>query len=116
MADPQAHPASRGGSRSGGVPKNGHARSTACDATKYLAEETTLRSYLAQAALAAVVLTACATPPPAPGKPEFMLVGIDTKAVFADDGTLTLIAPGTDLVAIVDIGTDPAKPRIVSTL
>ena len=45
-----------------------------------------------------------------------MLVGIDTKAVFADDGVLTLIAPGTDVVTIVDIGTDPAHPRIVASL
>src|SRR5436853_6238576 len=45
-----------------------------------------------------------------------MLVGIDTKAVFADDGSVTLLPPGKDVVAIVDIGTDPAHPRIVSSL
>jgi DNA-binding beta-propeller fold protein YncE len=68
------------------------------------------------AAVAAVVLAACATGTPSAGKPEFMLVGIDTKAVFADDGSVTLLPPGKDAVAIVDIGTDRSRPRIVASL
>ena len=65
----------------------------------------------------ATVLTACATTAPTPsGKPEFMLVGIDNKVVFADDGSLQFLPPGNDSVVIVDIGTDPARPRIVGSL
>jgi len=50
------------------------------------------------------------------GKPEYMLVGIDTKLVFGDDGAPQLLPPGNDLIAIVDIGTDPANPKIVARL
>lgn len=65
----------------------------------------------------AALLAACAMVAPAPsGKPEYMLVGIDNKVVFGDDGNLQLLAPGTDSVAIVDIGTDPANPRVVTSL
>jgi DNA-binding beta-propeller fold protein YncE len=45
-----------------------------------------------------------------------MLVGIDTKVTFKDDGALQLLPPGKDSVAILDIGTDPANPRIVANL
>lgn len=68
-------------------------------------------------AVATALLAACSTATPsASGKPEFMLVGVDTKAVFADDGALNNVAPGKDVVTIVDIGTDPAHPRIVASL
>jgi DNA-binding beta-propeller fold protein YncE len=68
-------------------------------------------------AATALLLAACAaTMPAAPGKPEFMLVGIDTKVVFRDDGVTGFLPPGKDSVAIVDIGTDPARPRVVTTL
>ncbi len=46
------------------------------------------------------------------GKPEYMLVGIDTKVTIGDDGAFALLAPGTDAVAVVDIGTDPQTPRL----
>ena len=62
------------------------------------------------------LLAACATTAPTPGKPEFMLVGVDTKVVFADDGSLQLLPPGKDSIVVIDIGTDPAKPRIVTSL
>jgi DNA-binding beta-propeller fold protein YncE len=78
-----------------------------------------VRNYLSLVAafVAAAFLAACSTAAPAAaGKPEFMLVGIDTKAVFADDGALKNVAPGKDVVTIVDIGTDPAHPRIVASL
>jgi DNA-binding beta-propeller fold protein YncE len=65
---------------------------------------------------ATALLAACAATAPSGGKPEFMLVGVDTKVVFADDGSPTLFAPGRDSVTIVDIGTDPARPRIVASL
>ena len=64
----------------------------------------------------ATILAACATTAPPSGKPEFMLVGVDTKVVFADDGSLQLLPPGKDSIVIIDIGTDPAKPKIVTTL
>ena len=61
-------------------------------------------------AVATTLLAACSTAmPSASGKPEFMLVGMDTKAVFAEDGALNNVAPGKDVVTIVDIGTDPAS-------
>ena len=50
------------------------------------------------------------------GKPEYMLVGIDNKVVFADDGSVQVNPPGNDLVAIFDIGTDPASPKLVAKL
>ena len=62
------------------------------------------------------VLTACAAPMQKPGKPEFMVVGLDNKATWDGDGKLQMTAPGKDLVAIVDIGTDPANPKVVTTL
>jgi DNA-binding beta-propeller fold protein YncE len=65
---------------------------------------------------AAALVAACATTQPAPGKSEYMLVGIDQKVVFKDDGNLQFLPPGKDAVAIVDIGADPARPRVVATL
>jgi DNA-binding beta-propeller fold protein YncE len=65
---------------------------------------------------AAAVLAACAAPMQTPGKPEFMVVGIDNKATWDGDGKLVMTAPGKDLVAILDIGTDPANPKVVVTL
>ena len=72
-------------------------------------------SALIVAALLAV--SGCATTVPGgPGKAEYMLVGIDNKVVWGDDGKLQNLAPGTDSVTIVDIGTEPAKPKIVASL
>lgn len=65
---------------------------------------------------AAALLTACATPGAAPGKPEYMLVGIDNKVTWDAAGKLQLWPPGKDSVTIVDIGTDPANPKIVASL
>src|SRR5512144_3253274 len=63
------------------------------------------------------LLAACAdTAPAQPGKPEFMLVGIDNKVTWGEDGKLQLLPPGNDAVTIVDIGTDPANPKIVVSL
>jgi DNA-binding beta-propeller fold protein YncE len=45
-----------------------------------------------------------------------MVVGLDNKATWGEDGKLQMTAPGKDLVAIVDIGTDPANPKVVTTL
>jgi len=51
-----------------------------------------------------------------PGKPEYMIVGIDSKVAWGPDGKVQNLAPGKDAVTIVDIGTDPANPRIVTSL
>jgi len=68
------------------------------------------------AAAATALLASCVTNDPPTGKPEFMLVGIDSKVVFGDDGNPKFLPPGKDSVTIVDIGTDPARPRIVASL
>lgn len=65
---------------------------------------------------AAALLAACATPGAAPGKPEYMLVGIDNKVTWDAAGKLQLLPPGKDSVTIVDIGSDPANPKIVASL
>jgi DNA-binding beta-propeller fold protein YncE len=65
----------------------------------------------------ASMLGACATPDrPLPGKPEYMVVGIDNKTMWGVDGKIQFTAPGKDSVTIVDIGTDPANPKIVASL
>ncbi|HEU5295792.1 MAG TPA: YncE family protein [Burkholderiaceae bacterium] len=66
----------------------------------------------------AALLAACANPTSTrqPGKPEFMLVGIDNKVTWGDDGKVQNLPPGNDAVTIVDIGTDPANPKIVASL
>ena len=73
-------------------------------------------SRLATSVAAVAVLASCVTGAPPAGKPEFMLVGVDNKVVFGDDGNPKFFAPGKDSVTIVDIGTDPARPRIVASL
>jgi DNA-binding beta-propeller fold protein YncE len=68
-------------------------------------------------AAALLAVAGCATTVPgSPGKAEYMLVGIDNKAVWGEDGKLQNLAPGRDTVMIVDIGTDPANPKIVASL
>ena len=71
---------------------------------------------VATVAMTAVLVSCATTAPTLSGKPEYMLVGVDNKVVFADDGSLQFLPPGKDAVVIVDIGTDPAKPRIVTSL
>jgi DNA-binding beta-propeller fold protein YncE len=68
--------------------------------------------------LAAVVLVAaCAGPERVTtGKPELMIVGVDNKVTWGEDGKLQVLPPGRDAVTIVDIGSDPADPRIVASL
>jgi len=66
---------------------------------------------------AAILAAGCTTMgPTVPGKPEYMVVGIDNKVVWGPDGKLQNLAPGKDAVTIVDIGTDPANPKIVANL
>lgn len=65
---------------------------------------------------ACALLVACANTTSMPGKPEFMVVGIDNKVTWAEDGKLQLLPPGNDAVTLVDIGTDPANPKVVASL
>ena len=66
---------------------------------------------------AAALLAACATDERMySGKPEYMAVGIDNKITWGDDGKPQFFPPGKDSVTIVDIGSDPANPRIVANL
>lgn len=68
------------------------------------------------ALLGAVALLAACAAPMQPGKPEYMVVGIDNKVSWGEDGKVQFSAPGKDAVTIVDIGTDPANPKIVASL
>jgi len=45
----------------------------------------------------------------------FMIVGLDEKVLFDDDGKPILAAPGKDQVLIVDVA-DPESPKIVASL
>ncbi|HEV2430095.1 MAG TPA: YncE family protein, partial [Burkholderiales bacterium] len=66
---------------------------------------------------AATLVAACATDERmASGKPEYMVVGIDNKVTWGEDGKPQFLAPGKDAVTIVDIGSDPANPKIVASL
>jgi DNA-binding beta-propeller fold protein YncE len=66
---------------------------------------------------AVATLAACATmDSTVPGKPEYMVVGIDNKVTWGSDGKIQFSAPGKDFVTIVDIGTNPANPKIVASL
>jgi DNA-binding beta-propeller fold protein YncE len=66
---------------------------------------------------ATLLLVACADRAPMQaGKPEWMLVGIDNKVTWGEDGKLKLLPPGKDALTIIDIGTEPANPKIVANL
>ena len=66
---------------------------------------------------AAAMVAACATDDRmSSGKPEYMIVGIDNKVTWGDDGKLQILPPGKDVVTIVDIGSDPANPKIIVNL
>ena len=45
----------------------------------------------------------------------FMIVGIDEKVSWDDDGKTVLSAPGKDQVLIVDVA-NPESPKIVASL
>lgn len=64
-----------------------------------------------------MLLAACAsTGGSSPGKPEYMVVGIDSKVTWGEDGKVQFLPPGKDSVTIVDIGSDPANPKVVASL
>lgn len=53
---------------------------------------------------------------PAMAGAEVMIVGNDQKVTWDDAGKQVLSAPGEDSISIVDIGTDPANPKIIANL
>jgi DNA-binding beta-propeller fold protein YncE len=64
--------------------------------------------------LGAAILLCSAGLNPAHAKP-FMIVGIDEKVLWDDDGKVVLSMPGKDQVLIVDLA-DPENPKIAATL
>jgi DNA-binding beta-propeller fold protein YncE len=77
----------------------------------------THRIWHAVAVVAATLASSLAVAATMPsGKPEYMLVGIDNKVIFGDDGSLQLQPPGNDVIAVIDIGSDPGNPKIVGRL
>ena len=64
--------------------------------------------------LGAAILLCSAGLNPAHAKP-FMIVGLDEKVSWDDDGKTVLSLPGKDQVLIVDLA-DPESPKIVATL
>src|SRR6266478_886291 len=64
-----------------------------------------------------VALAGCAAlNPPAPGKRELMIVGLDEKQSWDESGKAVIGPPGRDSVAIFDVGTDPLAPKTLVVL
>jgi DNA-binding beta-propeller fold protein YncE len=53
---------------------------------------------------------------PAVASAEMMIVGNDQKVGWDEAGKVVTSAPGEDTISIVDIGSDPANPKIVADL
>src|SRR6266849_4114716 len=69
------------------------------------------------AAAALVALAGCAAMnPPAAGKRELMIVGLDEKQSWDESGKAVIGPPGRDSVAIFDVGTDPLAPKALVVL
>ncbi|MCC2654023.1 MAG: hypothetical protein K0Q60_4189, partial [Microvirga sp.] len=47
---------------------------------------------------------------------ELMIVGNDQKVGWDAAGKVVTAAPGEDTVSVVDIGSDPANPKIIADL
>src|SRR6267143_604393 len=64
-----------------------------------------------------VALASCAAMnPPASGKRELMIVGLDEKQSWDESGKAVIGPPGRDSVAIFDVGTDPLAPKTLVVL
>src|SRR5205814_1413240 len=69
------------------------------------------------AAASLVALAGCAAMnPPAAGKRELMIVGLDEKQSWDESGKAVIGPPGRDSVAIFDVGTDPLAPKTLVVL
>lgn len=72
---------------------------------------------LAALALAALAsLAACTSMTPTVPQRQLMLVANDEKQSWNDAGAVVLGPMGRDTVQVLDIGTDPLAPRVLSTL
>jgi DNA-binding beta-propeller fold protein YncE len=67
------------------------------------------------AAVCALAVAGCANMAPS-GKRELMIVANDEKQAWDNTGKVVLSAPGRDTVSIIDIGTDPLAPKIITNL
>jgi len=76
----------------------------------------TRRALPALAIALAAALAGCAGTSPGASQRQLMLVGNDEKQSWNDAGAVQLGAPGRDTVQVLDIGSDPLKPRVVGTL
>jgi len=47
---------------------------------------------------------------------QLMVVGNDEKVTFDDVGKIVFLPPGKDTISIVDIGTNPESPKIITNL
>jgi len=61
--------------------------------------------------IAAIFIACLGTPALA----DLMIVGGDNKVAF-DGPNIVFEAPGSDVVSVVDIGADPANPKIIANL
>ena len=52
----------------------------------------------------------------APAAADLMVAGIDNKVGFGDDGSSRFLAPGNDVVSVIDFSGDREAPRIVANL
>jgi DNA-binding beta-propeller fold protein YncE len=64
----------------------------------------------------AAALAICILPAAHAQQHHYLLNGLDEKVGFDEDGKPVFSAPGQDLVNIMEIGTDPAHPKIVANL
>lgn len=67
------------------------------------------------AAVCALAIAGCANMAPA-GKRELMIVANDEKQAWDATGKVVLSAAGRDTVSIIDIGSDPLAPKIITNL
>jgi DNA-binding beta-propeller fold protein YncE len=53
---------------------------------------------------------------PALARAELMIVGNDQKVSWDPAGKVSTLAPGSDSISVVDIGTDPENPKVTANL
>src|SRR5713226_5042591 len=81
------------------------------------ADVSALNPFKTLLAASLVALGGCAAMnPPAAGKRELMIVGLDEKQSWDESGKAVIGPPGRDSVAIIDVGTDPLAPKILVAL
>lgn len=66
--------------------------------------------------LSAAVFSICVLPAAYAQQHHYLLNGLDEKVTFDDSGKPVFSEPGHDQVSIIEIGNDPAHPKIVANL